>query len=254
MPKPTLVQISKTRIALEKLVADKIFEIIYRSLKENSRCCIAVSGGETPRNVYRLMGQDETKRHADWSRVHIFFCDERSVPPDDQKSNYGMIAQEWISHISIPQENVHRMKGENDPSSAAKEYEQEIRRAFDSGPVVFDLVLLGLGEDGHTASLFPGMDAVLEQKALVKSSFVQQVNSWRMTLTVPVLNAAREILFLAAGTQKAFIVQSVLDAKVPDPQLPASFIRSAAGNLCWMIDEEAGSLLKANPTLIIERK
>ena len=226
---------------------------MQKSLKEKARFCIALSGGETPKNVYRQMGQDETNRLVDWSRVNVFFCDERAVPPDNPKSNYGMIEREWISHISIPQNNVHRMKGEIDPKIASEEYEREMRKVFNHDPVIFDLVLLGVGEDGHTASLFPGTDAVLEKKALVESIFVRQINSWRTTLTVPVLNASREIIFLAAGKQKAAIVQGVLDAIIPDTKLPASLIRPTEGTLCWMIDEGAGSLLKEHSSIIIER-
>jgi 6-phosphogluconolactonase len=203
--------------------------------------------------VYRQMGQDETNRLIDWNRVHIFFCDERSVPPDHPNSNYGMIMREWISYLSIPQENVHRMKGEIDPNTASKEYELEIRNVFGLDPVIFDLILLGVGDDGHTASLFPGSDAVREKKDLVRSAFSEQFNTWRVTLTIPVINAAREIIFLAAGKHKASIVQRVLDVKVPDTKLPASLIRPTEGTLCWMIDEQAGSLLKEHTSITIEK-
>jgi 6-phosphogluconolactonase len=200
------------------------------------------------------MGKDETNRLVDWSRVHMFFWDERAVPPDHLNSNYGMIEREWISHISIPQENIHRMKGEIDPHIASKEYERELRRIFSRDPIIFDFVLLGIGEDGHTASLFPGTDATMEKEALVRSTFVHQINSWRITLTVPVLNAAREIIFIAAGKQKASIVHRVIDAQVPDTNLPASLIRPTEGTLCWMVDEEAGLLLKEQSSIIIERE
>ena len=252
--KPALVQIWKTRNDLEKSVAEKIFEVIRTSLKENARCCIALSGGETPKNVYRLVGQDATKRLVDWKRVQVFFCDERAVPPDNPSSNYGMIEREWISHISIPQENIHRMKGELDPNIASIEYDQEMRKTFGGNSVRFDLVLLGVGEDGHTASLFPGTDAVLEGEALVESVFVKQMNSWRLTLTLPVLNAARGIIFLAAGKKKASIIQRILNTKAAESKLPASLICPKDGTLCWMIDEEAGSLLKEHTSIIIERR
>jgi len=244
MKKTTFVQVWKTRNELEKSVAEKLIDVIGRSLKDNGRCCIAVSGGKTPKNVYRRMGQDETAVTIDWSCVHVFFCDERAVPPDHPNSNYGMIEREWISQISIPKENVHRMKGEIDPNIASNEYEQELRRFFGQDPIIFDLVLLGIGVDGHTASLFPGADATLEKEACVRSTFVPQINSWRITLTVPVLNTAREIIFLAAGKGKASIVQRVIHANVLDTNLPASLIQPAEGTLYWMIDEEAGLLLK----------
>ena len=252
--KSALIQIWKTRDDLEKSVVGKIFDVICKSLKENARCCIALSGGETPKNVYRLMGQDTGKRLVDWNRVQVFFCDERAVPPNNPNSNYGMIEHEWISYISIPQENIHRIKGEIDPKIAAEEYEQEMRKVFRNDPTVFDLVLLGIGEDGHTASLFPGTDAALEKEALVESVFVKQLNSWRVTLTIPILNAAREIIFLAAGKQKSSILQRILNAKETDSKLPASLIHPKDGTLSWMIDEEAGSLLKQHTSIIIERR
>ncbi|MCX6121490.1 MAG: 6-phosphogluconolactonase [Ignavibacteriales bacterium] len=253
MIKPTLVQIWKTRNDLETSVASKIIDVMHRSLKKNTRCCIVLSGGETPKIVYRHMGQNKPNGSVDWSRVHVFFCDERAVPPDHPNSNYGMIEREWISHISIPPENVHRIKGEIDPTIASEKYEQEIRNVFGSAPVVFDFVLLGVGEDGHTASLFPGSDAVLEKKALVRSAFTQRFNNWRVTLTVPALNASHEIVFLAAGKKKASIVRRILDAKVPDTKLPASLIRPIEGSFCWMIDEEAALQLKEDSSIIIER-
>jgi 6-phosphogluconolactonase len=252
--KPPLVQIWSSRNDLDKSVAEKIFNVIRTSLNENSRCCIALSGGETPRNVYRLMGRDAANRTIDWKRVQVFFCDERAVPPDNPDSNYGMIEREWLSQIPIPQENVHRMKGEIDPNVASQEYDQEMRKTFGSDSIGLNLVLLGVGEDGHTASLFPGTDAVLEQEAFVKPVFVRQKNNWRLTLTLPVFNAARKTIFFAAGKKKASIIRRILETKGADDKLPASLIRPKDGTLCWMIDEDAGSLLKEHTSIIIERK
>ncbi len=253
MKQPTLIQIWKTQNELEQSVAGKIYEVIRRKLKEKTQCCIVLSGGGTPRNVYRRMGLDETNTLIDWNRVQVFFSDERAVPPDDPQSNYGMVQREWISHIPVPRSHVHRIQGELNPKSAARTYEQEIRKIFEHDPVVFDLVLLGVGEDGHTASLFPGTDAVLEKEALVTSTFVQQFKNWRVTLTVPVLNAAHEIIFLAAGTKKAAIIQRILEKDTPDIKLPASLIQPPQGTLCWMIDEEAGLELKEHSSIIIQR-
>jgi 6-phosphogluconolactonase len=216
MKQPTLIQIWKTRNELEQSVSGKIYEVIRRTLKEKTECCIVLSGGKTPRNVYRRMGLDELNKFIDWNRVQLFFSDERAVPPGDPQSNYGMVQFEWISSIPIPLSHVHRINGELDPKTAARKYEQEIRKVFGQDRVVFDLVLLGVGEDGHTASLFPGTDAVLEKEALVTSTFVEQFNSWRVTMTVPVLNAAREIIFLAAGTKKSTIIQRLLEKDTPD--------------------------------------
>lgn len=253
MKQPTLIQIWKTRNELRQSVAGKIYEVIRRTLKEKTQCCIVLSGGGTPRNVYRRMGLDETNEFIDWNRVQVFFSDERAVPPDDPQSNYSMVQHEWISHIPIPQSHVHRIQGELNPKSAAEKYEQEIRKVFKQDPVVFDLVLLGVGEDGHTASLFPETDAVLEKEAFVTPVFVQQFKNWRVTLTVPILNAAREIIFLATGTKKASIVQRILEKDTPDIELPASLIQPPHGTLCWMIDEEAALELKEHSSILIQR-
>ena len=253
MKQPTLIQIWKTRNELEQSVSGRIYEAIRRTLKEKTQCCIVLSGGQTPRNVYRRMGLDETNTLIDWNRVQVFFSDERAVPPDDPQSNYGMVQREWISHIPVPRSHVHRIQGELNPKSAARTYEQEIRKIFEHDPVVFDLVLLGVGEDGHTASLFPGTNAVLEKEALVTSTFVQQFKNGRVTLTVPVLNAAREIIFLAAGRKKASIVRRILEEDTPDIELPASLIQPPQGTLCWMIDKEAGLELKEHSSIIIQR-
>jgi 6-phosphogluconolactonase len=253
MKQPTLIQIWKTRNELEQSVSGRIYEAIRRTLKEKTQCCIVLSGGQTPRNVYRRMGLDETKKFIDWNRVQVFFSDERAVPPDDPQSNYGMVQREWISHIPIPRTHVHRIHGELNPKSAARKYEQEIMKVFGHDPVVFDLVLLGIGEDGHTASLFPGTDATLEKEALVTSTFVRQFKGWRVTMTVPVLNAAREIIFLASGSKKASIIQHILGKEVPDIELPAALIQPPEGTLCWMIDEEAGTELNEHSSIFIQR-
>lgn len=250
---PAHIQIWRTRSELEQYAAKHILELISNALEKNRRYCLAVSGGETPKNVYQLLGKDEAARRIAWDRVHLFFCDERMVPPDDQKSNYGMVYREWLSHVSIPQENIHRMRGEIDPSLAAREYEEELRKTFYGDRVVFDLVLLGVGEDGHTASLFPGTDVVQEQKELVRSIFVPPLNSWRLSLTLPVINAAKEIVFLAAGIRKSYVVAHVLTQKDPKPELPASLVRQKDGNLFWLIDEEAAGKLKDESHLDIQR-
>ncbi|RPI02528.1 MAG: 6-phosphogluconolactonase [Ignavibacteriae bacterium] len=250
---PLSVKILKTRSDLEKFTSHEIIEVIRKSVKEKSRCSIALSGGETPKNVYRQMGLDAAMSHADWSRVHIFFCDERSVPPAHPDSNYGMADRVWFSRSAFPHENIHRIKGEIEPHSAAREYELEIKKYFGSNPVVFDFILLGVGEDGHTASLFPGSEAAAEKQALVSAVPVQSLNSWRVTMTFPVLNNARDIMILAAGSRKANVIQRILDASAPDLKLPAAGIRPGKGTVQWMIDEEAGSLLKDHSGILIKR-
>jgi 6-phosphogluconolactonase len=253
MKKTVLINIFKTRNELDICTADKFYEVIRKNLTERMHCCIVLSGGETPKNVYHLMGLNKVNKLIDWNRVHIFFSDERAVSPDNPQSNYGMIKREWISHISIPQTNVHRIQGELNPHEAAEKYEQEIRNVFGQYPIVFDLVLLGVGEDGHTASLFPGIENIPGDKRLVTSAYIGHINSWRISLTVSILNESREIIFLAAGKKKASIIQRVLEKDVPDAKMPATCIRPAVGTISWMIDEEAGLELKEHASIIIQR-
>jgi len=238
------IQIWKSRTALEQAVAEKILESIRRTLKTQGRSVIALSGGETPRAVYHLLGADTTGASIDWNRVHIFFCDERIVPPSDPQSNFGMIHREWLSHIPFPQPHVHRILGEKDPGVAALEYEKELKGVFAPGAVVFDLVLLGVGEDGHTASIYPGTEVVNEREAVVKSVFVPHLGRWRVTVTLPVLNSAREVVFLVTGERKAPVVRRILDTAGSDQAIPASLIRPAHGTLEWMLDEKAGLMIE----------
>jgi 6-phosphogluconolactonase len=232
------VEIFHSAAELEQNAAERIVSTINKSIGERGVCFVALSGGETPRPVYRLLGTDLMKDRVDWKCVQLFFTDERAVPPDDPQSNYGMVHRELISKIGIPPGNVHRIKGELKPELAASEYEEELWEIFSSRNVRFDLVLLGLGEDGHTASIFPGSEIVKEENKFVAAIFVPRPSSWRVTLTFPGLNNAREILFLVSGRQKAAIVQRVLGASDPVQGLPASMVRPAEGKLLWMLDKD----------------
>jgi 6-phosphogluconolactonase len=233
------VEISLSAAELEQNAAERIVSTINKSIGERGVCFVALSGGETPRPVYRLLGTDPMKDRVDWKCVQLFFTDERAVPPDDPQSNYGMIYRELISKIDIPSGNVHRIKGELKPELAASEYEEELWEIFSSRNVRFDLVLLGLGEDGHTASIFPGSNIVKEENKFVAALFVPRLSSWRVTLTFQSLNNAREILFLVSGRQKGAIVQRILGAPDPVQDLPATMVRPAEGKLLWMLDKDA---------------
>jgi 6-phosphogluconolactonase len=176
--------------------------------------------------------------------VKLFFSDERCVPPTAPESNYGMARDSFISFLNIPQANVHRMKGESDPAVAAKEYEREIRTAFGGQPVRFDLIILGIGEDGHTASIFPGSPVIEEKRALVCPALAPDQKMKRLTLTLPCLNSAREIIFLASGKKKAGVVQRVFGTAKPLKELPATMVRPVEGKIHWYLDKEAASELE----------
>ncbi len=235
--------VSGSRSELEEAAAAEFLQIVSNVLSKRALCHIALAGGGTPRRVYRLVGSGSQKMEIDWDRVHLFFGDERMVPPTDSDSNYRMVYAELISHVPIPAVNVHRMRGEVPAEDAAAMYDEELAAIFQAKINTFDLILLGLGKDGHTASLFPGTDAVEETLRSVRAVHVPWYGSWRTTLTFPIINRAREVIFLVSGKSKASIVHRLMTAAGPAVELPASLIRPENGNLRWMLDSEAAELL-----------
>jgi 6-phosphogluconolactonase len=220
---------------LQGACASQVAEALRPSAK-GKRVMLALSGGSTPRGMHQMLAGAEG---IDWSNVHIFWGDERTVPPDDPESNFRMAKESLLDHIDIPDENVHRMRGEIDPAVAASEYEQEIRRTFGIGDdefPKFDVILLGMGADGHTASLFPGTDALNEQQRLVVANRVPQLETTRLTLTYPVLNNARLVLFLVAGDDKADAAAQCTFSPQPPP---AGRVQAQDGDIRWLLDTEA---------------
>lgn len=198
---------------------------------------VVLAGGSTPELLYGLLAEDDD---IDWSNVHFWFGDERTVPPDDDESNFKMANGTLLSKIDVPPANIHRMRGEDDPDTAADDYADEIRRYVPmnvAGIPVFDFVVLGLGEDGHTASLFPDTTAVTEERESVVSNIVPQQDTVRITLTHPVLNAAAHVLFLVTGEAKVPALTAVLSGADDAP--PAALIRPDPGELRWYVDEAA---------------
>ena len=186
----------------ERESVDTFIRIVENAIRARGRCLLALSGGETPRSIYRLLASEAFRGRIEWKHVQLFFADERTVPPDDPQSNFGMVQRELLSHVPIPPTNVHRLAGEKDPMAAASEYERVFREVCGTDEPRLDLVLLGIGEDGHTASLFPGTDVLEERTALVRAVAVPSLNTVRLTLTLPVLNGARSVIVLISGARK----------------------------------------------------
>lgn len=208
------------------------------------RFSIALAGGNTPRRVYELLATERFRDRVDWSQVHLFFGDERCVPPEHPDSNYSMVYEALISKVPIPAKNVHRIIGEGNAKENALGYENELR-AFFAGLAWpgFDLALLGMGEDGHTASLFPDSAALKEILRWVAPTRNEQAGQDRITLTVPVFNHARHIVFLITGKKKAQRLKEVLRPQSGSEQLPIQAITAIKGMLEWLVDAEAASLL-----------
>lgn len=206
---------------------------------------IALSGGSTPRALFEKLAAEEFRDQIDWSKTQVFFSDERFVPADSPDSNYRMARESLLSHVPINERFVHPVATEDStPEEASALYEEGIRRVFEVGLAIprFDLILLGLGPDGHTASLFPDTDALAVQDRLIAPNFVTKMDSWRITFTYPLINAARCIAFLVQGQEKAERVRQVLSGQ---DDLPASHVRPENGRLVWLLDAAAASDLPA---------
>ena len=215
--------------------ADFILEQAYKAIGERNEFRIALSGGNTPRPVYARLAA--IGRDLPWDLARITFGDERCVPPDDPESNFRMAWETLLAPAAVPEKSILRMRGEIDPQIAAQKYEDDLdlMASQRSEPVYrHDLILLGLGDDGHTASLFPGTAALEETIRRVVANFVPKLNAWRLTFTYPLINDARHILFLVGATKSPQLIKPVLDG---DPQYPASRVKPTAGELTWMIAE-----------------
>lgn len=219
----------------------------WQSIAKYGQFMVALSGGNTPRQSFEFLASDEFRGQVDWAKVQVFWSDERAVPPESPESNYGMARRELLIRVPIPQANVHRMEAEKpNIGRAAHEYEEVLRHYLeldDRGFPRFHLVLLGLGKDGHTASLFPGARVTRQTSRWVSTPMVTKLNMRRMTLTLPVLDAAMRVIFLVAGSEKAEILRAVLETK-PDPPYPAQLVQPRHnGQKFLLIDEAAAAML-----------
>jgi 6-phosphogluconolactonase len=233
--------------------ADFIVDLATEAIAERGRFVIALSGGSTPRPIYaRLASHPAATRtreasagyrdSIDWSKVYVFFSDERCVPPDDSRSNYRMAREALLDHVALPADNIHRIQGEIDPAQAALIYEQELQHLFRSSTFpTFDLICLGLGDNGHTVSLFPGTAALREKDRWVVPQYVEVMMSWRVTFTAPLINAARHSAFFVEGAAKADILQRVLEGPYQPDVLPAQLIQPVNGELHWLVDAAAAA-------------
>jgi 5-dehydro-2-deoxygluconokinase len=235
--------------ALMRAEAEHVVELARGTIAARRRFLLALAGGETPRRLYQLLAQPPYVDRIDWSHVHVFWGDERCVPPDHPESNYRMAREALLDKVPIPKENIYRIHGEDDPGRAAQAYEQVLRGYFGDtdGPPAqsFDQVLLGMGMDGHTASLFPGTPPLSEEHRWVMAQRVTKPKPmWRITLTPLVLNAASDVTFLVAGAAKAQRLSEVLESVPRNGALPAQLIRPSHGSLHWMVDAAAGARLQ----------
>jgi 6-phosphogluconolactonase len=228
-------------IAME--AAERVARAAAEAIALQERFCIALAGGSTPKALYEVLAGEPFRARIDWAMVNVFFGDERCVPPDHPESNYRMAREALLSRVPIPGDNVYRMRGETDPQEAAREYGEMLKEKF--GDAGVDLCLLGMGADGHTASLFPGTPAVEETKHRVVANYAENSTtgrSWRITMTAPFINRSHRVMVLVEGAAKARRVSEVLEGP-PDPlRLPIQLISPASGNMAWLIDVAAAGM------------
>ena len=235
---------------LIRAATEHIVRLASEAAAQNEIFTLVLSGGSTPRPLYTLLASQTFAKRIDWPRVHVFWGDERCVPPEDPRSNYRMARETLLDAVPLPPGNIHRIHAEEEPQLAAVAYEQELRSFFgsrapdDPPPVGFDLVLLGMGDNGHTASLFPGLPAVTEQVRWVMAQYVEVISMWRITLTPVLINAAKNVTFIVSGAEKAQRLRDVLEGPIQPEVLPAQIVRPAHGRLLWLIDEGAAGCLK----------
>jgi 6-phosphogluconolactonase len=238
--------------ALMRAAAEAFVRCAAESSTVSGRFAVALSGGSTPASLYALLATDAYARRIDWSRVHVFWGDERCVPPGNPASNYRMARENLLDHVPVNAVNLHRIHGEDDPAKAAAAYERELRQAFATpgGPprcapgLRFDLVLLGMGDNGHTASLFPGMAVVQERERWVMAQYIATASMWRVTLTPVVINAAAAVMFLVSGREKATTLCRVLEGPYRPDELPAQVVAPREGCLRWLVDAAAAVELR----------
>jgi 6-phosphogluconolactonase len=230
-----------------KAGAERFLTYTQTAIHDHGLFSVALAGGNTPRRMYQLLASDSFKNEIKWNNVHLFFGDERCVPPDHPDSNYRLANEALISRVPIPAPNVHPMNGKGGPTENAKLYEEELRSFFAGREWPrFDLVLLGLGTDGHTASLFPRTPALRETRSWVAANWVEKLEAFRLTLTVPAINSAANVIFLVTGAEKAAPFAAVINGPPQPELLPAQLIKPSDGSLTWLVDREAASRLVGN--------
>ena len=259
-PSRSEIVVVSDRAALAREAATRFVALSQEAIAARGKFSVALSGGSTPRDLYALLASPEFSAPIDWTRVHFFWGDERAVPPDHPDSNYRMANETLLSRVHPPAQNIHRVRAELPPADAAREYEQTLQEFFghrltqtntdkEENPrssafirvPALDLILLGLGANGHTASLFPHTPVLHETTRWVAAEYIDEVKMWRITLTAPVINAAENILWLVAGADKAETVRAVLRGAYRPEELPAQLIQPANGRAVWLLDHAAAT-------------
>jgi 6-phosphogluconolactonase len=243
------IQIFSDAGAIERVAAEMFVERARDAVAARGVFTAVLAGGSTPRRLYALLAdeRDSFRRQVPWDRIHFFWGDERHVPPDHAESNYRMANEAMLSRVPVPPQNIHRIQAENpDAREAANDYAQELRGCFGPGPMTLprlDFILLGMGADGHTASLFPGSAALHEQNQWVAANWVDKFQTYRITMTPPLLNNGACVVFLVQGQEKAEPLYAVLYGERNPETYPSQLIQPVHGECHWLVDRPAAQLL-----------
>ncbi len=240
------IKIYDDRQSLSASAAERWLSLYRESIAKHGVFHVALAGGSTPRQLYQLLTRPDISQQVEWQRVHIYFGDERAVPPDHPDSNFRMAKEALLDHVPIPRANIYRIETERgDMREAALHYEQLLVNNLpetEEGVPQFDLVLLGIGPDGHTASLFPDTDILQQQERYVDAVYVKQKSTWRVSITFPVINHARHVLFLVAGADKQAVVQQILSDSQYSPRLPVQMLKPAGQVEMYLDSDAAGQV------------
>ncbi len=239
------VEVWRDQADLSARAAELFTATAYDCIASEGVFNVALSGGSTPKALYtRLAGEGEADATA-WLRTNVYWSDERCVPPTDEQSNYRMAKESLLVHVPLAPQQIHRMRGEDEPNVAAQAYAAVLAENLAAHDYRFGLVLLGMGDDGHTASLFPHSPALDETERLVAANFINKLRVSRLTLTLPLINRASNIIFLVSGAAKADALQLILEGDADGRALPASLVQPANGKLIWLVDEAAFAKIEA---------
>jgi 6-phosphogluconolactonase len=233
--------------SLSQGAADLFVTRAARAVHTHGRFVVALSGGHTPLHTYELLAQPPFREEVPWAHVHVFWGDERCVPPDDPRSNARMARLALLDHVPIPSTQIHPILCAEAPAKSAEKYEDTLRSFFEGQQPRFDLIFLGLGDNGHTASLFPETPALDERNRWATEVYVPEQDLQRVTLTLPIINQGETVAFLVAGANKAAVLQEVLEGQPNPRRLPAQLIQPISGDLRWLVDQEAASSLGHRP-------
>jgi len=239
-----MIKVFSSLETLNEFAVEKFIALAKEAIEERGQFTVALSGGSTPKSFYQLLASEKFRDKINWKAVFFFFGDERNVPPESEESNFRMANEILFVPLKIDHDKIYRWETDSETAAkVAEEYGERVKFFFRGFPT-FDLILLGMGADGHTASLFPFTDALKETDEIAVSNFVEKLDTTRLTVTFPVINKARNVIFLIKGADKAETLKTVLEGNFQPEKFPAQNVKPAGGKLFWLVDDEAAALLQ----------